>query len=93
MATRNEMRRWIAAASKEELDLLAEKASTTVGTLRQMAGGYRSGGKAIATASLAYSIELATKDMAHVGLDPVMRGDLCSACAGCDIYRRSRENE
>ena len=93
MAVKNEMRRWVAEASKEELEMLATAADTTVGTIRQLAGGYRHKGKAVTAAPLAVKIELATKMLAHSKLPPVMRGDLCSVCAGCDLYKKHKTKE
>jgi len=88
MAVKNAMRDWVVAATAEELSALAFKARTTVGTLRQLAGGYRTGGKAVATSQLATNIELATKYMARTGLEPVLRGEISNACAGCDLYKK-----
>lgn len=90
MAVKNEMRRWVDAAIPEELAMLADKAGTTVGTLRQLAGGYRNEGKAVATSSLAISIEKGTKQLARPGLPPIMRGDISPVCAGCDLYRKHK---
>lgn len=87
MAVKNAMRDWIAAATAEELRTLATRARTTVGTLRQLAGGYRSKGRAVASSELATRIELATAATARPGLALVKRGDLSSSCAKCDLYR------
>ena len=85
---KNEMRRWISEATKEQLEALAAGAGTTVGTLRQIAGGYRTGGKAAVSAELALRVEHASVAMlVDSGVRPVLRGDLCAACAGCDLNR------
>lgn len=88
MVVKNAMRDWVAAATTEELTLLARHARTTVGTLRQLAGGYRTKGRPAASSELASRVELASKKLARPGLKPVMRGELCAACAQCDVYRK-----
>ena len=90
MAVKNEMRRWASAATAEELAALADEACTTVGTLRQVAGGYRNGGKAVVSPELAYNLERVTKLMARPGLAPIMRGALSPVCAGCDLYKKHK---
>lgn len=91
MAVKNDMKRWMSAATTEELILLADKAGTTVGTLRQLSGGYRHGGKAMTTPALAYNIERATKAMTRPGLLPIMRGAVSPVCAGCDLYKKAQK--
>lgn len=88
MTAKNAMRRWIDAATKEQLDDLALYAETTVGTIRHIAGGYREGN---VSAALATRIEHATLALTKAGLPHVMRGDLCAACAGCDLYRKEQQ--
>jgi hypothetical protein len=89
MATKNEMKRWLLAATREERERVAHLAGTTVGTIRHVAGGYRTGGEASVGATLARNIEKATRKVAREGLPEVKRGDLCIDCAGCDLYKQS----
>ena len=49
----NQLRLWMQAASQDEKAALADLANTTVGTLNQIAGGYRTGGEAVIRAGLA----------------------------------------
>lgn len=90
---KNEMRRWVASATAEELAQLAEMADTTVGTLRQLAGGYRNEGRAVTSSVLACSIERVTLSMTRPGLAPVLRGAISPACAGCDIYKQHKKHK
>jgi len=87
---KNKMRDWIASATRTELDRLAKFAKTTVGTIRQISGGYRTEGEARATPELARNIELAAIKVHREGLPPLRREDLCPACAKCEYLKNSR---
>lgn len=81
MKTITPMRAWMAAATAEEQEALAQRVSTTRGNLYQYAGGYRA-----ASAERAGQIETATADMHRLSkgrLPRVYRTDLCEACRGC----------
>lgn len=87
---KNKMREWLEQATREELDKLARYAKTTVGTIRQIAGGYRTEGEARTIPELARSIELASVKLARDGLPVILRDDLCPACAKCEYCKAAR---
>lgn len=87
----NKLCKWLGAATRIELDKLAKYSGRTVGTLRQVAGGYRTGGRACATPEVARDIELAAAKLHRKGLPVVTRGDLCSACARCEYLRQAKK--
>lgn len=84
----NALQQWMRGATAQEAQRLARLAKTTLGTLRQIAGGYRTDGKASTTPDLARRIEIAS---AEVGPRTVLREELCSACAKCDLAKRARQ--
>jgi len=86
MKTITPMRRWMAAATVDEQELLAQRVGTSRGMLYQMAGGHRN-----ASAERAQAIERETKLMAKASkgrLPVVYRTDLCEACRMCDFAHR-----
>lgn len=86
MKTITPMRQWMAAATVDEQELLAQRVGTSRGMLYQMAGGYRN-----ASAERAQAIERETRLMAKASkgrLPVVYRTDLCGACRSCDFARR-----
>ena len=91
MSKSNKMREWIASATRTELDRLAKLAKTTVGTVRQIAGGYRTEGEARATPEVARNIELAAIKVYREGLPSLKREDLCPACAQCEFLKDARK--
>lgn len=86
----NQLRLWMDAASADEKRALAELAGTTVGTLHQIAGGYRTGGSAAIRPRLAKKIEQAVtllgKSNKH--LPAVLRTDLAPECRECEFAQR-----
>jgi hypothetical protein len=89
---KNKMREWLECATRDELDKLARYAKTTVGTIRQISGGYRTDGAASTTPEVARSIELASTKLLREGLPLIPRESLCPACAQCEYAKRcSRE--
>jgi hypothetical protein len=89
----NKLRVWLEAATKEEFEKLAKLSGRTIGTLRQIAGSYRTLGKARVIPEVARDIELATIKLQRPGLPPVHREDLCPACAKCDFLQNSRKGK
>lgn len=86
MKTITPMRQWMAAATVEEQELLAQRVGTSRAVLYQLAGGYRN-----ASAERAQAIERETKAMALASggrLPVVYRTDLCEACRSCDFAQR-----
>lgn len=83
--------RWMNKSTAPEKRELAALARTTVATLRQIAGGYRTKGKPRASAELARRIEIGTVKLsaAREGrkLPVVLRTDLCSACSVCEYAK------
>jgi len=86
----NAFRDWMQAARAEEKKQLAELADTTIGTLYQIAGSYRTNGVPRVEPSLAARIELATKMMRRKGLPVVLRTQLSPVCAACEFARRAK---
>lgn len=77
---------FIDAASTAEREALAEAAGTTVNHLRfQLGGGHRHAGP-----ELAARLERAAEwlRLTNPALPPLLRTDLCAACAGCDLAHK-----
>lgn len=86
MKTITPMKHWMAAATADEQELLAQRVGTSRGMLYQMAGGYRN-----ASAERAQAIERETKLMHRSSkgrLPIVYRTDLCEACRRCEFAQR-----
>lgn len=84
------MKTWMRAASAQEKRRLAELAGTTVGTLSQIAGSYRTNGVPRVEPALAARIEFATKRLARTGLKPILRTQLSPTCAACSYAKGKR---
>ena len=86
----NALRVWMSAASPEEKAALAELAGTTVGTLSQIAGGYRSKGIANVRARLARRLELAATLLrkSNAALPDLFRTDLSAECRECEFAQK-----
>ncbi len=84
MKTKNAMKDWLAQATPHQQRTLARLAKTTLGTLRHIAGGYRTAGVARAEAGLAGRVEEATRKMGGV---VIYRVELNAACAACRYAR------
>lgn len=83
MKTLTPMKIWMAAATVEEQEMLAQSAGTSRGYLYQLAGGHRQ-----ASAELGAAIEAKTKAMAKASkgrLPVIYRTDIVPACRAC-IY-------
>lgn len=77
---------WLRAATLKERETLAEYAGTSVGHLRQLAGGHRT-----ASPDLAGRIEVGTQRMHAASggrLPEVVRTDLAPACRACPYAHR-----
>ena len=79
----NALKRWMQTATAAEKKQLAARAKTTIGTLYQIAGSYRTGGKAQVDADLAGRIAKASKGA-------IRREELSTACARCEYARRCK---
>lgn len=86
----NQLRIWLDAASKDEKQRLAAGAETSVGTLAQIAGGYRTAGVANVRAGLARKLEKAAAVLRkqNRALPPLLRTDLAPECQACDFAQR-----
>lgn len=86
MKTITSMKAWMAAATTQEQELLAERVGTTRGMLYQYAGGHRT-----ASAERAGAIEKATAEMHKASkgrLPRIYRTDLSEACLQCEYAQR-----
>ena len=84
------MRQWLSFATREEALLLAKRAKTSLGVLRQIAGGYRTGGAASTTPEAARRIEIASKSVTPDMVIP--REALCQACAKCEYLKENKND-
>lgn len=87
----NVFKRWLAAATPSERNALARHAKTTLGSINQVAGGYRTAGKPNAGPELARRLELAATKIHREGLPPLKREDLCAVCAKCEYAKQARK--
>lgn len=86
MKTITSMKAWMAAATVDEQELLAERVGTTRGMLYQYAGGHRT-----ASAERAGAIERATAEMHKASkgrLPKIYRTDLSEACLQCEYAQK-----
>ena len=86
MTTITPIKIWMAAATPDEQELLAQRVGTTRAMLYQYSGGHRS-----ASAERAIAIERETKAMhrASKGRLPIVyRTDLSAACRSCEFAAR-----
>jgi transcriptional regulator with XRE-family HTH domain len=77
---------WMAAATPDEQELLAERVGTSRGMLYQYAGGHRE-----VSAARAGEIEAATKVMAKASkgrLPVILRTDVTEACRQCSYAQK-----
>lgn len=86
----NQLRLWMQAASQDEKAALADLANTTVGTLNQIAGGYRTNGEAVIRAGLARKLEKAAQvlNRRNKSLPNLLRTDLSPECRECEFAQR-----
>jgi hypothetical protein len=90
--SRNTLKKWMEVATPDQVAKLAKRAKTTVGSLRQMAGGYRTEGKVSTTAVMARRIEIAAKTIPEVKVS-LTRGDLCQACGVCEHFKSCQSSD
>lgn len=86
MHTITALKAWMACATPDEQELLAERVGTSRGMLYQYAGGHRE-----VSAARAGQIETVSKAMARAskGRLPVLyRTDLTQACRDCEYAQR-----
>lgn len=83
----NKLRQWLDAATLAEREKLVKHAKTTLGTLRQQAGGYRNAGRASLSVELARNIELSAARVHRDGLPVLKRTDLCAGCGKCEFAK------
>lgn len=86
MKTITSMKAWMAAATVDEQETLAERVGTTRGMLYQYAGGHRT-----ASAERAGAIERATAEMhkaSKARLPKIYRTDLSEACLQCEYAQK-----
>jgi len=76
------------AATAEQKQRLAKLARTTLGTLYQLAGGYRTKGKVHASPELARRIEIATGKFREEFPTPILRSELAPVCHHCEYAKR-----
>lgn len=82
----NKLKTWMAEATTEQQQELAQAAGTSRQYLYQAGSGHRT-----PSAALGGAIEAATRRMAkRTGLPVVTRGDLVPACAGCSYFKQCR---
>ena len=86
----NQLKVWMLAATQDEKAALADLAGTTVGTLSQISGGYRSGGEANVRSGMARKLENAAKvlNKRNLALPALLRTDLSHECRGCDFAQK-----
>lgn len=89
----NVLKKWMATATPAERARLAASAKTTIGTLKQVAGGYRTEGKPSTTPELARRVELASVRLVRDGLPVLKREDLCQACGKCEYAKLVKKGE
>lgn len=86
MKTISPMKQWMAAATVDEQELLAQRSGTSRGMLYQYAGGHRQ-----ASADRASAIERVSLEMHRASkgrLPKIYRTDLCNACLQCEYARK-----
>lgn len=87
----NPLKRWMGAATPIEKTRLAKLARTSLGTLQQQAGGYRTEGRVSMSADLAARVEKATQKLVRKDLPVLHRADLCEACGRCEFAREAKK--
>lgn len=80
---RNALRTWMEKATADEKKALADAAGTTVGSLRQAAGGYKQDGGIDLRPEFAGRIEAGTITLQRPGLPHIPRDKLSSTCRVC----------
>lgn len=77
-------------STPEEREALADLAGTTVGTLNQIAGGYRTQGEAVVRSGLARKLEKASEilNKRNRNLPKILRTDLSPECRECEFAQK-----
>lgn len=86
----NLLQKWMACATPQEKLRLARLAKTSIGTLRQIAGGYKTNGALHVESDLARRIEVASTKIIRDGLPLLKREALSPACAKCEFAKACR---
>lgn len=89
----NALQDWMNAATPRQKKLLAERAGTTVPTLRHWAAGRRHEGRAVLLAETALRLERAALHPDLAGLPPLRREDMATACGLCEFAAECRQKE
>ena len=91
----NQLKVFLNAATSAEKAMLADLSGTTLGTLHQVAGGYRKNGAAVVRAGLAMRIEAAVAVLrkANRSLPELFRTNLSPECRECDFAKRCLGNK
>lgn len=86
----NQMQMFMSAASVGEKQRLAALAKTTIGTLHQIAGSYRSEGVPQVRSGLAGRIQNGVNELRrkNKNLPTVLRTDLSAECRECEYAQR-----
>lgn len=86
----NVLRKWLTKATPAERTALAKGAATTVGNLRQIAGGYRqTAGIVKMSPEMARLTEIAAERLRRKNpeLPELPRTELCPACGRCEFAK------
>jgi NAD-dependent dihydropyrimidine dehydrogenase PreA subunit len=86
----NAFKRWWSKATAQEKADMAHLAGTSVGSLTQVVGAYRTAGAVSAGPVLARRIEIASAKVMRKGLPALRREDLCQACGKCEFAKAAR---
>lgn len=86
----NQMRVFLRAAKADEIAQVATLAGTTVGTLNQIAGSYRTEGNPQVRSGLAGRIQSAVAEVRRTNkaLPTVLKTDLSPECRECEYARK-----
>ena len=86
----NQLRLWLDTATTNEKKELAARAGTSIGTLSQIAGGYRNNGDANVRSGLAGKLERAAAQLRRINprLPQLLRTDLSLECRECEFAQR-----
>lgn len=87
----NPLKAWWQAATPEEKRRMAQLAGTSVESVHQMAGAYRTEGELRLTPEKARGLELASKKLARKGLPVLRREILAPACGQCEFAKKCRK--
>ena len=86
----NDLKRWLSQATQEEKDQLADRAGTTRGALRVVAGAYYKVGGISLSPEFAQRLMEASRRIKRAGLAPMDAGLLSPVCKECRHYKKDR---